>query len=86
MTTRRTWIPKPGDRARLIQPVDQPDYETLTELSEEQVAALEPRFHTPVWTESTPGAFCCAVCWGDGWGSEWPCATARKHGAEVFEQ
>jgi hypothetical protein len=78
---------RPGQRARIIEPKDQPDHETLAGLTEQQLAALPARFHTPEWMPAEVGAaFVCRVCHGEGWVTAWPCATARKHGAEVFEQ
>jgi hypothetical protein len=75
------------ERARIIEPKDQPSFEDQFDLTEEQLSALPARFHTPVWMPAEQGAgFVCRVCWGDGWVTSWPCKTAREHGAEVFEQ
>lgn len=68
----------------LVLPADQPDYETLTDLTMEQKAALPRRFHTPVWMDSIPGAWCCRVCWTEGVVTGWPCDTASERGHEVF--
>lgn len=74
-----------AQRATLIPAPDAPGYELLTGLSEEELAALPPRFHVPAYMESsTPQMWVCAVCWGDGWVSQWPCKTAVKHGLRVF--
>lgn len=55
------------------------------DLTAEEKAALPARFHTPAFDNlGRPNAWLCRVCWGDGWVTQWPCATAQKHGAEVF--
>ena len=74
-----------AQRATLIQAPDHPSYELITGLSEEELAALPPRFHVPAYMESSsPQMWVCAVCWGDGWVTGWPCKTAVKHGLRVF--
>jgi hypothetical protein len=74
-----------AQRATLMEASDQPGYEVITTMTEAEVAALPPRFHIPAFIESsTPKAWVCAVCWGDGWSSLWPCATATEHGLQVF--
>ncbi|MFE2967537.1 hypothetical protein ACFXKC_28465 [Streptomyces sp. NPDC059340] len=74
-----------AQRATLLPAPDAPGYELITGLSEEELAALPPRFHTPAFMESSsPKLWVCAVCWGDGWSTQWPCATAVKHGLRVF--
>lgn len=75
-----------SDRPFITLPADQPDYETLTELTMEQKAALPARFHTPVFSDAQPPLFLCRVCW-DGETSQittWPCASALKAGWDVF--
>jgi hypothetical protein len=76
MTTERPFITLPSD---------QPSYETLTDLTMEQKAALPARFHTPVWTDSTPGAFICTVCWVEGEMVSWPCQPALSRGWDLFD-
>ncbi|MCR8574732.1 hypothetical protein [Streptomyces sp. Isolate_219] len=72
-------------RATLLQAPDHPGYELTTGMSEQDLAALPARFHVPVYMDTcTPKAWVCAVCWGDGWCTGWPCATAQAHGTEVF--
>jgi hypothetical protein len=72
-------------RATLAPAWDAPDYEDLVDLNEEERAALPARFHTPVYIESaTPKSWNCAVCWGDGWVTRWPCETATAQGHRVF--
>jgi len=72
-------------RATLLKAPDAPDYELITGLSEAELRALPPRFHTPVFMDTcTPKGWACAVCWGDGWNTSWPCATATEHGTRVF--
>jgi hypothetical protein len=72
-------------RAVLLPAPDAPDYEDLGDLTDEQRAALPPRFHTPVYDgDKTPAGWLCAVCWGDGWATAWPCQVATKRGGEVF--
>jgi hypothetical protein len=74
-----------AQRAILLPAPDSPGYELLTGLSGEELAALPPRFHIPAYMESsTPQMWVCAVCWGDGWVTGWPCKTAVKHGLRVF--
>lgn len=74
-----------AQRATLLQAPDHPGYELITGLSEEELAELPPRFHVPAYMESSsPQMWVCAVCWGDGWVSQWPCKTAVKHGMRVF--
>ncbi|MEV6833532.1 hypothetical protein AB0N17_03210 [Streptomyces sp. NPDC051133] len=74
-----------AQRATLLQAPDHPYYELITGMSEEEVWALPARFHVPVFLDScTPKAWVCAVCWGDGWNTQWPCKTAQDHGAAVF--
>lgn len=72
-------------RALIVQPPDMPDWELLIEMTEQEKKDLPARFHVPIFEDSaSPKAWLCAVCWGEGWVSSWPCATACKHGAEVF--
>jgi len=72
-------------RATLLPAPDAPDYEAIGDMTDDQRATLPARFHTPVWEgNATPNAWLCAVCWGDGWVTRWPCETAAKHGGEVF--
>lgn len=74
-----------AQRATLLQAPDHPGYELITGLTEAEVHALPARFHVPVFMESsTPNLWVCAVCWGEGWTSQWPCQTAQEHGADVF--
>lgn len=72
-------------RAVLLPPPDQPMYEDLVDLTDEQRKALPARFHTPVFDGlGQPNAWLCQVCWGDGWVSQWPCGPAQQKGAMVF--
>jgi hypothetical protein len=72
-------------RAVLLPAPDAPDYEDLVDLTDEQRTALPPRFHIPVFDGlGVPNGWHCAVCWGDGWTTRWPCETAVKHGGDVF--
>ncbi|MFB7672901.1 hypothetical protein ACFC26_15985 [Kitasatospora purpeofusca] len=74
-----------GRRATLIAAPDAPCYETILDVPEDQRARLPARFHTPVFDDAgSRKVWMCAVCWGDGWGTSWPCATAVEYGAEVF--
>lgn len=74
-----------AQRATLLQAPDHPHYELITGMTEEEIWALPPRFHVPVFLDScTPKAWVCAVCWGDGWNTQWPCKTAQDHGTAVF--
>lgn len=74
-----------AQRATLLQAPDHPHYELISGMTEEEVWALPARFHTPVFIDScTPKAWVCAVCWGDGWNTQWPCKTAQEHGTKVF--
>jgi hypothetical protein len=72
-------------RATLLEAPDAPGYELTIGLSEAELRALPPRFHTPTFIDTcTPKGWVCAVCWGDGWTTSWPCAAAAEHGARVF--
>ncbi|MGW5123248.1 hypothetical protein ACWEQ7_04135 [Streptomyces sp. NPDC004069] len=72
-------------RATLLPAPDAPGYELITGMSEEEVWALPARFHTPVFLDTCePKAWVCAVCWGDGWNTQWPCKAAQAHGTQVF--
>ncbi|MFE3583743.1 hypothetical protein [Streptomyces vinaceus] len=72
-------------KALLIQPPDAPDWEILIEMTAKEKADLPARYHLPVFDScGKPNAWLCAVCWGDGWVTGWPCKTAVKHGAQVF--
>ena len=74
-----------AQRATLLPAPDAPAWELITGLSEEELAALPARFHVPAFVESsTPKAWVCAVCWGDGWSTQWPCKTALEQGLRVF--
>ncbi|MFC8447592.1 hypothetical protein [Kitasatospora sp. NPDC057223] len=69
-------------RATLAPAWDAPDLEDMTD---DERTALPARFHTPAFVESsTPKAWLCAVCWGDGWATSWPCETATAQGHRVF--
>ncbi|WP_354643931.1 hypothetical protein [Kitasatospora camelliae] len=72
-------------RATLLPAPDAPGYETILDTPEDQRAQLPARFHIPVYDDlGTPKSWKCAVCWGDGWGTAWPCATALENGRDVF--
>lgn len=72
-------------RATLLAPPDMPDSEVLTEMTDQEKADLPARFHIPIFDDlGKPNAWLCAVCWGDGWNTAWPCATAMNQGAQVF--
>ncbi|WP_347732751.1 hypothetical protein [Streptomyces sp. CAU 1734] len=72
-------------RAVLLLAPDQPAYEDLVDLTDEQRQALPARFHTPVFEDcGRPNAWQCRVCWGDGWVAQWPCGPAQRQGALVF--
>lgn len=74
-----------AERALLLEAADHPSYELITSLTEDELAALPPRFHIPVFDgDGQPNLWLCAVCWGDGWVTHWPCKTALKHGTKVF--
>ncbi|MGW5477653.1 hypothetical protein [Streptomyces sp. NPDC004008] len=74
-----------AQRAILLQAPDHPDWELVTWMTEEEVWALPARFHVPVFLDTcTPKAWVCAVCWGDGWNTQWPCKAAQDHGTKVF--
>lgn len=81
---RRLAITAPREeRAQIIQAAGEPG-EELLDLTLEEKAALPAHFHTPVWSETTPGAFVCRVCWTEGVMTGWPCETAQANGAHVF--
>lgn len=73
-----------ADQPFITLPADQPDYETLIDLTMEEKTALPTRFHTPVWSNSTPGAFICRVCWTEGEMVSWPCKGAMHEGWMLF--
>ena len=71
-------------KAILIEAPDAPSYEELPETLEER-QQLPARFHVPRWDgDGKPNLWLCAVCWDEGSVTQWPCATAAKHGGEVF--
>ncbi|MFE9448340.1 hypothetical protein [Streptomyces sp. NPDC006739] len=72
-----------AQRALLLPAPDAPGYELITGMTEEEVRALPARFHIPVFVEPVR-AWVCAVCWGDGWSTRWPCKTATEQGLNVF--
>lgn len=56
----------------------------INELSVPQRLALPAAFHRPVWDDlGRPHLWHCAVCWGDGWTTQWPCEVARRDGGPV---
>lgn len=72
-------------RAQLTPAPDMPDWEDLADLTDEQRQALPARFHIPAFEgNATPNAWLCAVCWGDGWVTRWPCKPALDNGRHVF--
>ncbi|MET8081833.1 hypothetical protein [Streptomyces sp. NPDC005303] len=74
-----------AQRATLLQAPDHPDYELLAGFSLEENERLPARFHVPVFDDcGKPNSWLCAVCWEEGQVVGWPCATAIKHGTEVF--
>lgn len=74
-----------AQRSLLFDAPDMPDYEVLIEMTEQEKADLPARFHIPRFDDvGKPNAWLCAVCWGEGWVTGWPCATAMKHGTQVF--
>lgn len=72
-----------AQRATLLPAPDAPAWELITGLSEEELAELPPRFHIPAFVEPTR-SWVCAVCWGDGWSTQWPCKPATEQGLRVF--
>jgi hypothetical protein len=72
-----------AQRAFLLPAPDAPGYELITGMSEEEVQTLPARFHIPAFVEPVR-AWVCAVCWGDGWSTQWPCKTATEQGLGVF--
>jgi len=58
----------------------------LVALSEQERQALPAVFHAPVFEDlGKPHAWICAVCWGDGWMTKWPCRPAITGGKELGE-
>jgi hypothetical protein len=56
----------------------------INELSAPQRLALPAAFHRPVWDDlGRPNLWHCAVCWGDGWFTKWPCEAASTDGGSV---
>lgn len=57
------------DVVRVLSPGDD-----VSELSEDVRRALPAGHHRPRFDGlGEPNAWLCAVCWGDGWVSMWPC-------------
>ncbi|GGW99209.1 hypothetical protein [Streptomyces chartreusis] len=74
-----------AQRATLLHAPDHPYYEILAGFSLEENAKLPARFHVPVFDDcGVPNSWLCAVCQEEGVVTGWPCATAIKHGKEVF--
>lgn len=72
-------------RATLLQAPDHPHYELLAGFSLEENEQLPPRFHVPVFDDcGVPNSWLCAVCQDEGRVVGWPCATAIKHGTQIF--
>lgn len=64
-----------------------PDDFDLLELTEAERRALPAGFHRPMWYAlATPAAWLCAVCWGDGTASQWPCEPAIAGGPELARE
>jgi hypothetical protein len=54
------------------------------EMEEAERIALPAIHHRPVFDGlASPHSWICAVCWGDGWTSGWPCAPATAGGREL---
>lgn len=74
-----------AQRATLLHAPDHPYYELLVGFPHEENEKLPPRFHVPVFDDcGVPNLWLCAVCQDEGTVAGWPCATAVKHGADVF--
>lgn len=77
--------PECAQRALLVEPPDMPDWELIISMTDQEKADLPARFHIPRFDDcGVPNSWLCAVCWGDGWSTQWPCAAAVKGGAQVF--
>ena len=72
-----------AQRATLLPAPDAPHDELILGMTEDEVHALPARFHVPAFIEPTR-SWVCAVCWGDGWSTQWPCKTATEQGLRVF--
>ena len=56
----------------------------LGELTDAERVALPPAMHQPFYDGlGKPHSWICAVCWGDGWQTSWPCEIATRSGVEV---
>ena len=74
-----------AQRATILHAPDHPYYEILAGFSLEENAKLPARFHVPFFDDcGVPNSWLCAVCQDEGTVTGWPCATAIKHGTEVF--
>lgn len=74
-----------AQRATLLHAPDHPYYELLAGFSLEENQALPARFHVPFFDDcGIPNGWYCAVCQDENTVTGWPCATAVKHGTEVF--
>lgn len=54
-------------------------------LTDEERVALPAVHHAPVFDalRLPPYAWICAVCWGEGWTTGWPCDPAVAGGREL---
>lgn len=58
----------------------------VMELTEDERVALPAVHHRPVFDGmGKPHTWICAVCWGDGWMTKWPCKPATRGGKELGE-
>jgi hypothetical protein len=56
----------------------------VMELTETERVALPAIHHRPVFLGTcTPATWICAVCWGEGWSTGWPCTPATAGGVEL---
>jgi len=64
------------------KPAPEPEAMRLAaEMTEEERVALPAECHRPVWNGlGTPHLWACAVCWGEGTMTSWPCEPARAGG------
>lgn len=56
----------------------------ILHLTDRDRVALPAERHLPMFHDlATPKSWNCAVCWGEGWTTAWPCESAIAGGREI---
>jgi hypothetical protein len=67
-----------------VSTYEPPAYEDLMDMTDDQRVALPAEHHRPVFDGlGEPHSWICAVCWGDGWQTSWPCEAATVGGVDL---